>query len=206
MILTNDGRLHHRLSHPSFDHEKEYDVTVARPIPNGALAALAKGLPMMGTKTRPAEVNRVSVRRFRIVLKEGKNRQIRRMVRKVGHQVIRLKRIRVSNIKLGRLPRGCLASSDRYGNRASFEEALKDSHQFSCKIEAPCSKLQGIFDCKEFYQFFDSLANPAASCGDSARCCSSGFKRSGFVRSFPPVYPTRANKEPWERYPKACRV
>ncbi|MFH1990854.1 MAG: pseudouridine synthase [Pseudomonadota bacterium] len=106
LILTNDGRLHHRLSHPSFDHEKEYDVTVARPIPDGALAALAKGLPMMGTKTRPAEVNRISARRFRIVLKEGKNRQIRRMVRKVGHQVIRLKRIRVSNIKLGRLTQG----------------------------------------------------------------------------------------------------
>lgn len=106
LILTNDGSLHHRLSHPSFDHEKEYDVTVARPIPDGALAALAKGLPMMGTKTRPAEVNRISARRFRIVLKEGKNRQIRRMVRKVGHQVIRLKRIRVSNIKLGRLTQG----------------------------------------------------------------------------------------------------
>lgn len=106
LILTNDGRLHHRLSHPSFDHEKEYDVTVARPIPDGALVALAKGLPMMGTRTRPAEVNRISSRRFRIVLKEGKNRQIRRMVRKVGYQVTRLKRIRVSNIKLGRLPQG----------------------------------------------------------------------------------------------------
>jgi len=106
LILTNDGRLHHRLSHPSFDHEKEYDVTVARPIPDGALVALAKGLPMMGTRTRPAEVNRISARRFRIVLKEGKNRQIRRMLRKVGHQVISLKRIRVSSIKLGRLPQG----------------------------------------------------------------------------------------------------
>lgn len=106
LILTNDGRLHHRLSHPSFDHEKEYDVTVAKPIPDGALQSLAKGLPMMGTKTRPAKVERISVRRFCIVLKEGKNRQIRRMARKVGHQVTRLKRIRVSNIKLGKLPQG----------------------------------------------------------------------------------------------------
>jgi len=106
LILTNDGRLHHRLSHPSFDHEKEYDVTVAKPIPAGALKALAKGMPMMGAKTRPAEVKRMSARRFRMVLKEGKNRQIRRMARKVGHQVSRLKRIRVANIKLGRLPQG----------------------------------------------------------------------------------------------------
>lgn len=106
LILTNDGSLHHRLSHPSFDHEKEYDVTVLRPIPEGALRSIAKGMPMMGTKTRPAEIERITSRRFRIVLREGKNRQIRRMVRKVGNHVTRLKRVRVSNIKLGRLDEG----------------------------------------------------------------------------------------------------
>ena len=106
LILTNDGSLHHQLSHPSFDHEKEYDVTVVRPIPEGALRSIAKGMPMMGTKTRQAEIERINSRRFRIVLREGKNRQIRRMVRKVGNQVTRLKRVRVSNIKLGRLAGG----------------------------------------------------------------------------------------------------
>ncbi len=106
LILTNDGSLHHQLSHPSFDHEKEYDVTVVQPIPEGALRSIAKGLPMMGTKTRPAEIERITSRRFRIVLREGKNRQIRRMVRKVGNHVARLKRVRVSNIKLGRLAEG----------------------------------------------------------------------------------------------------
>ncbi len=106
LLLTNDGPLHNRLSHPSFDHEKEYEVTVGKPIPDGALAAMARGMPMMGTKTRPAEVERVSAVRFRIVLKEGRNRQIRRMVRKVGNHVTALKRIRVANIRLGDLPEG----------------------------------------------------------------------------------------------------
>lgn len=106
LLLTNDGRLHHKLSHPSFDHEKEYVVTVTRPITDGALRKLAEGLPMMEGRTRPARVRRVSSRRFRIVLLEGKNRQIRRMVRKVGNQVSELKRIRVANIKLGRLAPG----------------------------------------------------------------------------------------------------
>jgi len=122
LILTNDGRLHHRLSHPSFDHEKAYDVTVARPIPDGALLALAKGLPMMGTKTRPAEVTRISPRRFKMVLKEGKNRQIRRMVRKVGHQVAKLKRVRVSNVKMGRLKQGAW----RYLTEKEKKTLLKD--------------------------------------------------------------------------------
>jgi pseudouridine synthase len=106
LLLTNDGRLHHRLSHPSFDHEKEYDVTVSRPISDSTLQRIGKGMPLMGTKTREAEIERISSRRFRIVLKEGKNRQIRRMVKKVGNRVTRLKRTRVSNIRLGKLAEG----------------------------------------------------------------------------------------------------
>ncbi len=106
VLLTNDGPLHHRLLHPSYDHEKEYDVTVAQPIPEGALRRLARGMPLMGTRTRPARVRRLSASRFRIVLQEGKNRQIRRMVRKVGHKVLRLHRVRVANIRLGNLKPG----------------------------------------------------------------------------------------------------
>jgi 23S rRNA pseudouridine2605 synthase/23S rRNA pseudouridine2604 synthase len=106
LLLTNDGRLHHQLSHPSFDHEKEYDVTVAGPISDGALKKMRDGLPLMGTKTRPARISRISSRRFRIVLQEGKNRQIRRMVSKVGNEVTRLKRKRFAGIKLGNLPPG----------------------------------------------------------------------------------------------------
>jgi len=106
LILTNDGDLHHRLLHPSFDHEKEYDVILSKPITDGVLQRIAKGMPMMGTKTRPAEITRISSKRFRIVLKEGKNRQIRRMVRKVGNHVTHLKRLRISNIELEGLEKG----------------------------------------------------------------------------------------------------
>jgi len=121
LLLTNDGRLHHRLSHPSFDHEKEYEITVADPIPEGALRHMEKGLPMMGTKTRPARIRRLSARRFRMVLQEGKNRQIRRMLRKVSHQVTDLKRIRVANIRLGNLAEGAW----RYLSEREKEELLK---------------------------------------------------------------------------------
>ncbi|MFZ0243683.1 MAG: pseudouridine synthase [Desulfobacterales bacterium] len=106
ILLTNDGRLHHRLSHPSFDHEKEYEVSVARPIAAEALNRLAAGLPLMGRRTRPAAVQKLSDRRFRITLKEGRNRQIRRMVGKVGHRVVTLKRIRVACVRLGALEKG----------------------------------------------------------------------------------------------------
>jgi 23S rRNA pseudouridine2605 synthase/23S rRNA pseudouridine2604 synthase len=106
LLLTNDGRIHYRLTHPSFDHEKEYEVTVAKPITDGVLRKMAEGLPMMGVKTRPARIRRISARRFRIVLQEGKNRQVRRMVRKMDNQVTRLIRIRVAAIRLAGLAPG----------------------------------------------------------------------------------------------------
>lgn len=106
LLLTNDGPLHHRLSHPSFDHEKEYLVTLAGPISDAALQKMAEGLLLSGKRTRSAQVHRISLRRFRIILKEGKNRQIRRMVRKVGQDVLQLHRIRIAGIRLGDLGSG----------------------------------------------------------------------------------------------------
>jgi 23S rRNA pseudouridine2605 synthase/23S rRNA pseudouridine2604 synthase len=106
LLLTNDGRLHLKLSHPSFDHEKEYDVIVERLISDGALRRMAEGMPILNTRTRPAVVTRLGERAFRIVLKEGRNRQIRRMVRQLGHEVVELKRTRVACVRLGRLAEG----------------------------------------------------------------------------------------------------
>ena len=106
LLLTNDGRLHHRLSHPSFDHEKEYDVRVDRPISDAALAAMAEGMLVLGRLTRPARVRRLAPERFRMVLKEGRNRQIRRMVTQLGWRVRSLKRIRMAGILLGGLASG----------------------------------------------------------------------------------------------------
>ncbi|RTZ99331.1 MAG: rRNA pseudouridine synthase [Deltaproteobacteria bacterium] len=106
LLLTNDGHLHQRLSHPSFDHEKVYRVTVARPIANGDLKRLAGGIDLDGIRTRPAIVRRLSGKSFLMTLREGRNRQIRRMAGKIGHRVKRLKRIRMANIRLGKLKSG----------------------------------------------------------------------------------------------------
>ena len=106
LLMTNDGRLHHRLAHPSFDHEKEYRVEVDGPMPDSALKEMAAGIPLDGKLTRPAEVERLSDRAFRITLREGRNRQIRRMAEAVGYAVVRLHRIRMANLTIGDLPAG----------------------------------------------------------------------------------------------------
>lgn len=106
LLLTNDGRLHLQLTHPSFDHEKEYVVTVADPISQASLNTLEKGVRIMGSQTRPARIDRISSTKFKIVLKEGRKRQIRRMVQQVGNRVTDLKRVRMANVHLGKLPEG----------------------------------------------------------------------------------------------------
>lgn len=106
ILLTDDGELHNRLSHPSFNHEKEYAVTTANPVSRGALDKMAKGVMLDGRRTRRARVWRTGSHGFRIVLKQGINRQIRRMVTKTGNAVAHLQRVRMGNITLGKLEEG----------------------------------------------------------------------------------------------------
>ena len=105
ILLTDDGTLVTALNQPGA-REKEYDVTLDRPVPDGVLAHLAAGVPMMGTRTRPAQVRRTGPNTFRLVLTEGRNRQVRRMCRKVGFSVTALKRVRIDCVGLQNLPEG----------------------------------------------------------------------------------------------------
>ncbi len=77
-----------------------------RPISDGALRRMAEGMPILEIRTRPAAVTRLGERAFRIVLKEGRNRQIRRMVRRVSNEVLALKRIRFATVRLGAMLEG----------------------------------------------------------------------------------------------------
>ena len=106
ILLTDDGELHNRLSHPSFNHEKEYAVTTVKPVSRGALEKMARGIVLDGKRTRTARVWRTGSHGFKIVLKQGINRQIRRMVSKTGNGVAHLKRVRMGNLALGDLAQG----------------------------------------------------------------------------------------------------
>ena len=103
ILLTNDGRIAHRLMHPSFSHEKEYLVEIFGPIDDDEIDKLSRGVDLGDVVTRSCIVERVASGKFRIILKEGKNRQIRRMVETLGKQVKKLKRIRIEHINLGTL-------------------------------------------------------------------------------------------------------
>lgn len=106
LILTNDGTLTFKLTHPSSESEKEYEAVVNGIITKGAIEKLEKGVKLKGERTKPAKVRKIGNRTLRIILTEGKNRQVRRICQKVGLEVFKLKRIRIKGLTLGKLPLG----------------------------------------------------------------------------------------------------
>ncbi len=106
LLLTNNGNIANKISSPEFQHEKEYVVTVNKEMTRKFLDAMKNGVLIDGRLTNPAPVKRMGDKKFKIILTEGRNRQIRRMCRKLGYEVATLKRIRVMNVKLGDLGPG----------------------------------------------------------------------------------------------------
>ncbi len=106
ILLTNNGDIVNEILRSENNHEKEYVVTVDRPITDLSLRMLAAGVKIMGEVTKPSKVTRVNAQSFRIILTQGLNRQIRRMCSALGYKAQRLQRVRIMNIHLGNLPPG----------------------------------------------------------------------------------------------------
>ena len=106
ILLTNDGDIVNEILRAENRHEKEYIVSVDKPITPEFVKQMSEGVKILGTKTLPCKVEKLSKYDFRIILTQGLNRQIRRMCEALGYEVYRLQRIRIMNIELGNLPVG----------------------------------------------------------------------------------------------------
>ena len=106
ILLTNNGDIVNGLLRSENGHEKEYVVTLDRPYDGKFIKNMATGVPVLGRMTLPTEVFPVNAKTFRIILRQGMNRQIRRMCEYLGYRVTKLKRIRFINIGLGDLAVG----------------------------------------------------------------------------------------------------
>ncbi len=123
ILLTNDGELANRLTHPRYEVERTY-LVVLRQEPSGQdLTRLRSGLKLDDGPTLPARVRRTGEREIEITLREGRNRQVRRMAEAIGNDVVMLRRTAVGSMRLGRLREG---GSRRLG-RAEVERLWKDS-------------------------------------------------------------------------------
>nr|WP_254119754.1 23S rRNA pseudouridine(2604) synthase RluF [Bacillus sp. FJAT-29790] len=106
ILLTNDGDIVNEILRSENKHEKEYIVSVDKPITPSFLKQMEEGVRILGTKTLPCKLEQLSKFDFRIILTQGLNRQIRRMCEVLGYEVYRLQRIRIMNIHLNNLPVG----------------------------------------------------------------------------------------------------
>ena len=106
IFLTNNGDIVNKILRAGNLHEKEYIVTVDRPITEEFVKRMAGGIPILGTVTKKCKVERLSRFVFKIILVQGLNRQIRRMCEYLGYEVTRLQRVRIMNITLEGIPEG----------------------------------------------------------------------------------------------------
>ncbi len=106
ILMTNDGDIVNKILRAENNHEKEYIVTVNKPVKDDFLQGMTEGVEILGRKTKPCKIYSVDKTTFRIILTQGLNRQIRRMCEAFGYKVLKLKRIRIMNIRLGLLKTG----------------------------------------------------------------------------------------------------
>jgi 23S rRNA pseudouridine2604 synthase len=100
IFLTNDGDIVNKILRARNQHEKEYVVTVNRPITDEFIQKMSAGVPILDTVTRPCKVKQTHKKEFRIILTQGLNRQIRRMCEYLDYRVVTLKRVRIMNVSL----------------------------------------------------------------------------------------------------------
>ena len=106
ILLTNDGDIVNEILRVEHGHEREYRVEVDREFDDAFLSRMAEGVVILGERTRPCLMARVGPRRFRIILTEGRNRQIRRMCQALGYRVVSLHRVRIMHITVEGLHAG----------------------------------------------------------------------------------------------------
>lgn len=106
ILLTNDGELANRLTHPRYGVAKTYSVKVETKVTEDQLRRLREGVKLEDGRTAPAEAKRVGEREVELTISEGRNRQVRRMLQRVGNDVVDLRRVRFGSLELGDLPVG----------------------------------------------------------------------------------------------------
>ena len=136
IFLTNNGDLVNKILRAGNNHEKEYRVTVNKPITDEFIQGMANGVPMLGQKTKKCKVVKESPFIFRIVLIQGLNRQIRRMCEYFGYEATKLERVRIMNVSLKGLPVGDWRDLDEQELAGLFRMIESSSSEAPAKVPA----------------------------------------------------------------------
>ncbi len=145
LLLTNNGEIVNKMMRSGNMHEKEYIVTVNKPVTDSFLRGLAGGVPLveLNATTRKCQVEKLGKKQFKIILTQGLNRQIRRMCEYFGYRVEKLVRIRIMNIELGELQAGTYreVTAEEY---AKLQQLIKDSSNTTVKPKTQEKKIYKV--------------------------------------------------------------
>jgi len=161
IFLTNNGDIVNKILRAGNNHEKEYVVTVDKPLTDVVIQGMANGVPMLGVTTKKCKIVQESTNRFRIILVQGLNRQIRRMCEHFGYEVIRLERVRIMNISLKGIQLGDWRDLTESEMKVLYEMIEDSSSEDLKKVKAkvPAKKVVGAN--KDYRSPQKKLANPS---------------------------------------------
>jgi 23S rRNA pseudouridine2604 synthase len=135
IFLTNNGDLVNKILRAGNNHEKEYVVTVNKPLTESVIKGMSEGVPMLGVQTKKCKITQESHTVFRIILVQGLNRQIRRMCEHFGYEVIKLERVRIMHISLKGLPIGDWRDLTK-GEKEELYKLIEKSEPNSKKVSS----------------------------------------------------------------------
>lgn len=140
IFLTNNGDIVNKILRAGNNHEKEYIVTVNKPVTDEFVEGMANGVPILGVNTKKCKVRQVSTNVFNITLIQGLNRQIRRMAEYFGYEVTKLERVRIMNISLKGIPLGEWRELDEQEMASIMKMVEKSSSEGKTKPAKPSKK------------------------------------------------------------------
>lgn len=193
IFLTNNGDIVNKILRAGNNHEKEYLVTVDKPITDQFLTGMAAGVPIMDVMTKKCKIAKESPFIFRITLVQGLNRQIRRMCEYFGYEVLKLERVRIMNVRLKGLPLGDwrelsdeeMAEIKRLLDKSSSEKGTAPKAKPSGRNQSPTTKEPAS----------DQSAKPRSSRGTSGKPATKGKTRSsGRPGSKPSSKPSKGSR------------
>lgn len=179
IFLTNNGDIVNKILRAGNNHEKEYIVTVNKPLTEGVITAMANGVPMLGVTTKKCKVVREGANTFRIVLIQGLNRQIRRMCEHFGYDVIKLERVRIMNISLKGLPLGDWRDLTESEIKVLYSLLGESSGVEKKKRSPKPAAKKGKATASEAFRSKKSVSGFSSKSGFSKPGRSNGGKRNG---------------------------
>ncbi|SES14033.1 23S rRNA pseudouridine(2604) synthase RluF [Pedobacter rhizosphaerae] len=183
IFLTNNGDIVNKILRAGNNHEKEYIVTVNKPVTDDFVQGMANGVPILGVNTKKCKVRQVNANVFNITLIQGLNRQIRRMTEYFGYEVTKLERVRIMNISLKGIPLGEWRELDEQEMGSIMKMVEKSSSETKTKPAKPAKKKVNSWEEVPEFKAAPAKKSTSNAKGPGAKSAGKKYSVQGATKS-----------------------